>query len=232
MLIEAAEQISGSYAAHAAEIEQMRGLNARLREALSIANENASGSGSVREIDEDESTKSSDGPSLLPFHKRPPGGEGDDEVEREIEREIDGDSEEGGEGKEEDEGASLNGLTPAQVYEQSVEMIRTMEASPLRLVIPRTPTRQPSLSNSFLSPTSQSSDPSSSSNPITTSPKSISVAPLPEASTSSQLPITPARNPSLSMSRTPTLTFDIPTPPERGRSYSTTSGILGRTPEK
>jgi hypothetical protein len=237
-LIEAAEQISGSYAEHAVELAQMRELNSQLREALSIANETES----VPEIDEEESTRSSEKPSLMPFVKRPPGGEGDDEVEREIEREIDGEDEEGSSGGKGDDGTSVDALTPAQVYERSVEMIRTIEASPSRLTIPGTPTRQSSLSNSFLSPTSppykttafstQSSESSSSSNPITGSPKAMSVALLAEPSTSSQPPITLTRNRNLSMSRTPTLTFDIPTPPERGRSLSSTSGMTGKAPEK
>jgi hypothetical protein len=236
-LIEAAEQISGSYAEHAVELAQMRELNAQLREALSIANE----TGSTQEIDEEESTRSSEKPSFLPFVKRPPGGEGDDEVEREIEREIDGEDEEGSSGGKGDDGASVDALTPAQVYERSVEMIRMMEASPSRLLVPGTSTRQSSLSNSFLPPASppsniahstQSSESSSSSNPITGSPKAMSVALLPEPSTSSQPPVTPTRNRNLSMSRTPTLTFDIPTPPERGRSLSSTSGMTGKAPEK
>ena len=65
----------------------MRALNAQLRSAIEDAERGAGDDGETEGVEATESGEEK--PSLLPFVRRPPGGEGDDEVEEELEEEID-----------------------------------------------------------------------------------------------------------------------------------------------
>lgn len=87
-LLDASERLTDVFAQHAEELETMKLLNSQLRDALNI----------TRQQEEEEEFKQARSRlrahtlSHGPFVKRPPGGEGDEDVEEELCETIDGET--------------------------------------------------------------------------------------------------------------------------------------------
>lgn len=137
-LLDAADQLAGVFKSHQTELESMRALNAQLRSAIEEAEQRAHDEVETEDSEEPERAKVASKPSLLPFVRRPPGGDGDDELEEELEEEIDSPIVVEEEGEPKDETAAPSPSPPIitlrppsalEAYRRSSAMIDRMERS-------------------------------------------------------------------------------------------------------
>lgn len=146
-LLDAAEQLSTVFQQHAEELSKMKKLNEALREALEERDRQKASPDEGEEEQEEEAPAR----KLLPFLKRPPGGFGDERVEKEVEEEVDddGDVEDGAVSPVEEEQRQAPTTTESQ---PTSDACRTLDASTTLLNQLDTTTRPRAASSSSPSP--------------------------------------------------------------------------------